>query len=286
MLLFGGTGLIGTRIQELLLEKYNIIAPNRMELDLMNKRAIKSFIGNRKFHVIVYAAGVTKQDVAERKHEIADKLNSLAVGWIANIARLTSTPVVYFSTDAVFKGDKDDSPYRETDKVEPVNYYGISKARGENLVLSTSNNNLVLRLSSVFTGKYERKIDLARKIVEKLSKREECFGIIDQFMTLTFSDDAAFGLLSAIKKNIKGILHLSSTDSISNYNFARLIAIKFNYDENLVIPCKMDEVVKDGGKRSKDGWLDTTKAQKVLGKNILHSNTQNISKFFLQYDRK
>lgn len=286
MLLFGGTGLIGTRIPELLSEKYNITSPTRLEVNLLNKNAVLNSLKSREYNVIVYAAGVTRQDIAEKERDLADKLNSIAVGWIAKTAKFTRTPVVYFSTDAVFRGDKKESPYTENDRVEPINYYGITKAQGENLVLSASNINLVLRLSSVFTADFKRKVDFARKILEKLSNGKRCAGIIDQILTPTFSDDAVFGLSRAIEKKVQGVIHLSSTDTISNYNFAKLVAGKFNYDKNLVIPCKLEEFFKDGVKRSKYGWFDTTKAQKILGKDILHSNTHNINDFYLQQNLK
>lgn len=278
MLLFGGSGLLGTRIKELLKEKYTIISPTHAEVDLLAQRQVENTLGKKKYDVIVYAAGITSIDNVEQDKEYAMKLNRDVVVLIAKHAARMAVPLVYFSTDAVFKGDRSESPYTESDGVNPLNYYGLTKAEGEQVVLSASAKNLVIRLITLYTSFFSHRLDFARLVIAKLAHKETCYGISDQFYNPTFSDDAVQALFVALQKKVSGIFHAGATDYMTNYDFSRTLARTFHYDEKSILPITLAEFVK--GKtvnRAQFPWLDTKKTQTILGSSVLHTNRQNIS---------
>lgn len=284
MLLFGGSGLLGTRIRELLSSRYAIVAPVRAEVDLMFQNDVEKVIEKTESDVIVYAAGETNVDMAEKNREYSMKINKDAISWIVKRAAFNQIPVIYFSTDAVFKGDKSESPYKETDTISPINYYGFTKAKGEDSVLSVSEKNLVIRLINLYTSFFSGKPDFARNILDKLSRRERCFGIVDQYFNPTFSNDAVCGLSLAIDKKISGILHLGATDYLSNYHFAQQIAYMFGYDKTAISPITLSDFFKGKkAKRAKYAWLNVAKAQKIFGQNLLHTNNQNLEIFHAKF---
>src|SRR3989344_1326790 len=156
LLLFGGSGLLGSRIIKLLSQKYTIIAPSRTVVDLARKDDVEKYMKDTSANIVVYAAGIKNVDEAERKKEYAMRVNKEAVSWILKYLAPVGVPLVYFSTDAVFKGDKAEKPYNETDTVSPLNYYGLTKAKGEELVISSSKNNLIIRLITLYRSEERR----------------------------------------------------------------------------------------------------------------------------------
>ncbi len=284
ILLFGASGMVGSRILDLKPENINFVAPSRKELDLVNSAHFSQYIENHNPDMIVYAAGIVRQDQAEQEQEAALLLNTKVPGLISKIASKNSIPLVYFSTDAVFDGKKSESPYLEEDRKNPVNFYGLTKAKGEDLVLSASNKNLVIRLISVYSGNYGNKIDFARRGLEILLKGMKYDAIEDLYFNPTYVDDAANGFLKSIEKNISGILHVAAVDQITNYGFLKLIAKEFQLNAGLVSPVKFKNFFKENSaKRGQFTWLDTSKAQKLLGTNTLHTNFENIKKFKKDY---
>ena len=86
ILLFGASGMVGSRILDLKPENINFVAPSRKELDLVNSAHFSQYIENHNPDMIVYAAGIVRQDQAEQEQEIATLLNTSAPGLISKIA--------------------------------------------------------------------------------------------------------------------------------------------------------------------------------------------------------
>ena len=76
--------------------------------------------------LVLHAAAWTDVDGAEADPERASAVN---VGGTRNVVAL-GAPVVYFSTDYVFDGEKGE-PYVESDEPRPLSAYGRSKLAGE-----------------------------------------------------------------------------------------------------------------------------------------------------------
>src|SRR5258708_2144750 len=283
ILLFGGSGLLGSRITSLM-SGYTIIAPKHTQTDLTDRSKVEKIIAKSKYNVIIYAAGISNQDFAEENHKITMAINKSSVEWIAKIAAAEKIPVVYFSTDAVFSGRQSTRPYSETDSPSPVNYYGRTKLAGEEAVLTASKDNLILRLISLYSGFPHKKIDFARLTVRTLTEGKNCYGITDQYFNPCFADTIVDCLQKLIDKKISNIIHLGATDYITNYEFTRLIASEFSLNDMLITPitCK-DFFKKRKAKRGKYTCLDTTLAQTILGKGLLKNNKQNINIFHKQF---
>lgn len=56
--------------------------------------------------------------------------------------------LVYISTDYIFDGEKGN--YKEIDKANPINYYGLTKLEGENRAISHYQNYTILRTSVLY----------------------------------------------------------------------------------------------------------------------------------------
>lgn len=281
ILLFGGSGLVGSRVKELFSEDdLLVISPSHQEVDLTADDQIIKCITEIDPDYIIYAAGLTKVDVAELDTDLAHALNAKAPDIIAQEAKKIDCPVCYLSTDAVFDGEKSERPYKENDQTNPKNVYGVTKRDGENVVLAASSKNIVLRLVTVYSANYEKKKDFCRIVIEVLKKGEQFPVAVDQVLNPTFVDDAVKALKKILDERLSGIYHVGSIDYISNYEFAKLIARKFDLDTNLVMPISLEDLFKDKpAKRCRYCWLDTSKFRKEFGEGILHTVDEGLDLF-------
>lgn len=283
VLLIGGSGLLGSQLVEDLGRSYNLLAPSHDELDLYSKKKVLEAVGS-DFKFIVYSAGVTRQDQAEKEKDNALRLNFEVVKEIAQRAGDLNLPLIYISTDAVFDGSKG-TPYKERDIKKPVNYYGYTKAKGEDEVLKYENN-LVVRLISLYTHKNHKKKDFARYIVEDCRKKIKVRGVYDLIFNPISVSTASRCIYELLNKEVKGIIHLGSTNYVSNFDFSYLLLKSFGYDESMLEGVSFSEFSKDKiAKRAQYPWLDVSVAQKLL-KNCIFSNEVEIDFFQKNYNKK
>jgi len=101
---------------------------------------------------IINAAAYTAVDRAETEPDLAHSVNAEGVGLIGEIAAAHDIPVVHYSTDYVFDGQKPvGQAYKPDDPVNPQSVYGRTKRAGEQLLLGSGVQALVLRTSWVFS---------------------------------------------------------------------------------------------------------------------------------------
>ncbi len=56
ILITGGPGFIGRNLAEQLATTYEVLAPSSAELDLLNEQAVRDYLSEHRFDVIVHAA--------------------------------------------------------------------------------------------------------------------------------------------------------------------------------------------------------------------------------------
>lgn len=280
VLIYGGSGLVGSRVLELLNNDFEFIAPTHQDLDLTNFKEIEQNIHKVKPSLILYAAGFTNVDLAEEKKEECYLLNSKVVKVIAEFANSLNTPFYYLSTDYVFNGEKEDSPYSEEDEPDPLSTYGKSKREGEIATLSISSKNCVIRLIMPFRARYDKKLDIVRLTLENLKKGKKMFGIIDQNINPIFVDDLVYAIGLILKKKAFGIYHIGATTYTTPEKFLKKIAQIFKLNENLIEGVSFKEFSKTKiAKRPKNSWLEIKKFRKEFGEEILHSVDDGLNLF-------
>ena len=130
---------------------YEVIAWDRDEIDITNEVQVKEKVGALAPQIIINAAAYNAVDKAEdpAEFELAKKLNGLAPGYLARIARDLSAVFVHFSTDYVFNGEKKEG-YFENDEPSPISNYGFSKLMGEREVEKIGGQYFIIRLQKLF----------------------------------------------------------------------------------------------------------------------------------------
>ena len=101
--------------------------------------------------LVINAAAYTAVDKAETDGEAAFHANRDGPAHLARLCREASIPLIHVSTDYVFDGLKPD-PYVETDPVAPQGVYGASKLAGEQAVMASGANAIILRTAWVYAA--------------------------------------------------------------------------------------------------------------------------------------
>ncbi len=280
ILVYGITGMTGSRVADVLRDRFKIVGPPHSHLNLINKKAVESNIEDVQPDQILYLAGLTKVDEAEKNKKLAFVLNSEAVGYAAKKAASLDIPFHFVSTDAVFDGKLKTRLYKESDKTNPISIYGKSKLAGERIVLSSSKKNSVIRTIMIYSPHFHLKKDFARFAYESLKYKKPFMGIVDQYINPTYIDDLVNGIAEIIKSRSSGIYHIASTSHTTNYEFLKKIAKAFKFEEKLIIKTNFDEFFKDKpAPRQQYSRIATDKFVKKFGKNILHDINFGIRQF-------
>lgn len=290
ILVFGGGGLVGSRFIELNKLNMEIKAPGAEQVDILNKDQILQIIESfNPDSVINFAAYTNVQEAENQKDEregICYQINAIGAKNVAEACKLFDKHLVFISTEYVFDGTKEISPYVEDDKPNPVNWYGATKLFGEEYVFGSGCISTIVRISMPFRAKYEIKKDIARFFLEQLKLGNSLKGVDDQNITPTLVDDIVQGLKTILQNKSEGIYHISSKDSVTPLEFAKTIARLFGLSYALIDSITLDEFNKDKkAKFVKYSWLNPQKFEKEFGDDILHTVEEALVIFKQQIDQ-
>jgi len=96
VLVTGSNGQLGSEIKELSVDyPYNFLFTDRNDLDITNPHAITEFIESNNINTIINCAAYTAVDKAESEQESADKINHLAVKYLAQISKEKNIQLIH-----------------------------------------------------------------------------------------------------------------------------------------------------------------------------------------------
>jgi len=164
-------------------------------LDITNPHAINDFIEKNSINTIINCAAYTAVDKAESDIEMADKINHLALKYLAQISKEKNIQLIHISTDYVFDG-KAHLPYTENDPTNPQSVYGKTKLEGEKAMQEINpSNSIIIRTSWVYSSYGANFV----KTMLRLGKEKESLGVIyDQVGTPTYARDLAQAILHIV----------------------------------------------------------------------------------------
>jgi dTDP-4-dehydrorhamnose reductase len=229
--LTGATGMVGSRIVELLHSKFEFINLSQQQLDITNQDQVWHTLLNLDFDFFLHLAAYTNVDRAESEQETAYKTNVIGTQNIFNVVKKKRKKMIYISTGFVFDGKN--PPFSEDSLPNPLGYYGKTKYEGERVL---EHEAMIIRFDYPYRQEFAAKKDFVRTIKSLLEQNQPLKMVIDSTMTPTFIDDIAFGLRYLIQNYTPEVFHLVGADSLSPYSAAQLIAQNFNLNIDLIQP--------------------------------------------------
>jgi dTDP-4-dehydrorhamnose reductase len=231
ILLTGKTGQIGSALLHSLSSIGEVVAPARLDLDLLDSENLRRVVRDIRPQIIVNAAAYTAVDAAETKEAMAHAVNAAAPAVLAEEAKKVGALIVHYSTDYVFDGLKS-SPYEETDAPLPLNVYGKTKLAGEQAIRDSGAHHLIFRTAWVYST---RGRNFLWTILRLATEREELRIVQDQTGSPTWSREIALsttGILAQIVgqnrassgfSEVSGTYHMTATGETTWFGFANAI---------------------------------------------------------------
>jgi len=231
ILITGTNGQVGHALMRELTE-HELIGLTRQDCDLTNLDQIKQVIDQHQPELIINPAAYTKVDQAEDEPELAFLINRDAPKVMAEKAREYHIPLIHFSTDYVFDGEKE-TAYVEDDPTHPLGVYGQSKCAGEKAIQEIGGLTYIFRTSWVYSNIGHNFFLTMKKLSQE---RDELKVVADQYGVPTsnqFIAEQIKQILPQLNDNNTGIYHLVPDGSCSWYEFAKEIIGQTNPKFNL-----------------------------------------------------
>jgi dTDP-4-dehydrorhamnose reductase len=268
----GGTGLVGSNVIKLALERYDaeVIATQfgpepewdvtyeLIPLDMGDHAAIKASIKKYKPDVVIHCAALLDQVFMYEKRALSWSIMVDGARAFAEACREVGARFVFVSSDWVFDGqepmvDEDSPPF-------PINFYGVMKMATErDLEAMDGLNYGVGRLAGVYGLNYSnpsllRKdnglgFDFGNFVIDHISK-----GLVapvwmgpkvNDVANPTLASDGADMLLRLAQHDGNGIFHCFGSEPVSRLQFAHHLADLFEVDHALIAPIPTDPQVLD-----------------------------------------
>lgn len=273
ILVTGSNGQLGNemRIVSEQLKQHTFFFTDVAELDITDKVAVNEFFKQNAPDIVVNCAAYTDVNRAESDLEKAELINATAPKILAECCKANGAKFIHVSTDYVFDGSAH-LPYNETDKENPVSAYGTTKYHGEQNIVASGCEYVIIRTCWLYSSFGKNFV----KTMATLGATKEELGVVfDQVGTPTYAADLANAIATIIAKTaqdpaafVKGIYHFSNEGVCSWYDFT--VAIMGLYNLNCRIkPLHTDEYPTPAN-RPAYSVLDKTKIKNTFGITIPH----------------
>jgi len=249
ILVTGANGQLGSAIVNVFKHNHmDVIGTDRTMMDITNQNQVFQVVKQIKPQVIIHCAAYTLVDKAESEKELCYKTNVEGTRNLVRAAKELEIDFLYFSTDYVFDGTKTGS-YETNDLPNPINYYGLTKYLGEEIVRTILTNYFIFRISWVFGPNGKNFVNTILKLV----KEKDSLNVVnDQIGSPTYTIDLANFLLNKNQLDY-GIHHLTNEGFISWYEFA-LEIVKISNSNCVINPISSLDY-KTAAKRGKNSKI-------------------------------
>lgn len=253
VLVTGGSGFIGSHLTSFLEQQgyivFSVDVNNGKDgvVDVSDFSQIHDMIKCVRPNVVIHcAARKNLPDCEECKSETF-LTNVLSTEHIANLSQLYNYKIIYISSDVVFDGKKGN--YKLQDEVNPINWYGKTKAFSE-IILRGTLDYAICRTALVIgclNKAYKKLLEDEKKepvlvnqtllpqfIYERLGNN-----LTVELPSIYLSNPTPIELLSLfilkiIEQDQVGTYHTCGVDAVSRFEFANIIATLFKFNPNLI----------------------------------------------------
>lgn len=245
----GATGLVGSRFVDMFASQYEVINLDLTTgVDITKAETVQAALNKHHDAVaIIHLAAFT--DTNQAMAQKGDKTGSCylvnveGTRIVAEAAKSHNLHMIHVSTDFVFDGTQN-TPYTETDKPSPIEWYGETKAMAEQVVEQSGASYAIVRISYPYRASYDAKPDLIKKIRAGLESGKLYPQFTDTTITPTWIDDIARTFDALIRRKKTGIYHACGSTSLSPYELARTVAIAYGFDPSVVKEGSLAEYLK------------------------------------------
>ena len=288
LLVLGGSGLIGNALLKNSKNEFDILTTfYKNPVAIKNVRSfqysfpddlnnLRELLEKEKPDVLVNTMGYSNIDFCELNKSDTEMLHVEVTEKICKLCENIGTKQIFLSSDYVFDGEKGN--YSEDDVPNPVNYYGLSKLKAEQLILKNPINTII-RTSVIYDWDYRARF--FNSVIKNLQSNQAINATTDVYNSVTFLDNLVESIFKVITLNQNGIFHVVDSACVNRFEFAEMIAKIFRLDKNLIKTVSVQDEPKNIAKRPKNACLNNSKAKKELGLNF-NTIEEGVSRVFMK----
>ncbi len=281
LLVTGSLGLLGQALMRMLAEKttgFDVLLSSRsfpaegghipfpfQIMDVTDPIQTSWVVERFRPDAVIHTAAMTRVDPAEKDPEACWKINVTGTENLLKACARTGSHFIHLSTDFVFDGKA--GPYRETEPVHPVNFYGKSKAASEELLFQSAVPWTILRTILVYGATDPMLVErsnFALWVKNSLEQSRPIRVASDQWRMPTLVQDLAWACLETARRRTLGIFHISGPEMVSVFEFAQRVAHFFKLPQGLMSPVDTAELGEPAPRPPKTGFI-LEKARRELG---------------------
>lgn len=272
ILITGHTGMLGQRIVQRFQQVddvtlFGVSKTNRLgvatvkeyQVDLSELPAVSNVLSEINPDVIIHTAAFTNLNYCESHKKETYQLH---VELSKLLGEYKAAKIIYISTDSVFNGEG--SSYSENDPTDPLNYYAQSKLEGERAIRMANPDSLILR-TNIYGFKNQGSNSLAEWGLKSFREGKQINGYSDIIFNPLYVGQLADLIAKLMLSDLKGILHVGTSENISKFDFLTALAMLFGFPETLVLksPSPKDDAIR----RPKNTSLSIAYLKEVLNEN-------------------
>jgi dTDP-4-dehydrorhamnose reductase len=261
----GGTGLVGSNVIKVAVEGHQarVFAtihrrqprpPTAFEygtVDVSSRDQVLRTVRAFEPEAIVHCAAVNDLPLIYRERELGWRSYVESTRYLTEAASQVGAKMILVSSDWVFDGTQ--AWAEETTPPNPINYYGVLKVVGENVLAAMSDNSAVARVTGVngVHWAWPEKLlsqnagfgNLASAVIAAL-RRNQPFAVwegdINMRATPTLATEIGEMIMRIIELDGRGIFHCCGGEGVTRLELAQATAEVFDLDRGLISPGPCD----------------------------------------------
>lgn len=195
-------------------------------VDITNEKQVRAVLSGSNSKFVVHMAAYT--DVTGAWQQTGDtngvcySVNVKGTENLVKVCAQTGKHLIYLSTAYVFDGEKT-TPYLETDKTNPIEWYGKTKALAEEAIQKSNIDWTILRIDQPFRNDPFEKVDTLHRVIDGIKSGKLYPQFTDHRFGPTYINDFVKIIDLIIRQKMTGLYHASSGESWTDFEFAKLV---------------------------------------------------------------
>ena len=287
VLVTGASGLLGSAMVKIFQNKFNVYATSKSDCLGYKPKNFKKFnlhetsyfelLNWAKPDIIVHNAAITDLDFCEKNEDLAFEVNAHSLKKFLSYSQ--DIKIIFISSDAVFPLKS--SMSKENDALGPINVYGLSKLKAEEILIKSKINYTIIRTTIVGLNENIKNDNFVSWIIKSGMSGKK----ITLFNDAVFNPISVWDLIRELEfiifKEMVEVLHISGSETISKYEFGKKICSHLNLNSNFI----SSGSIKDFNflaRRSSDQTLDCSLYEKISGRKLpnVKDTIKSITKFY------
>jgi dTDP-4-dehydrorhamnose reductase len=208
-------------------------------VDLDDADAVSAAFRRTSPTAVIHAGAMTAVSQCLRNPDQAHQVNTQGSNLLAELATEARARLLFLSTDLVFDGEK--GFYSEQDPTAPLSLYGRTKAAAEKAVLAVPRG-IVLRVSLLFGPSIVGRPYFFDEQVAALRQGRPLTLFHDEWRTPLSLAVAARTLLTILRSDIVGVLHLGGPERMSRLEMGQRLAAYLGADPSVIVAAPRSSV--------------------------------------------